>query len=434
VEVTAIPIALDEVDRWLAEAKDLQTQHKYDLASIAIEKAYRIAPMAPRVWYAASLLRMRQQDYRWAIITLTECHNAIPNNADVCYNAGICAMALGEYHYGKRWFQRAASRKPKGAAIRAALASAYSVLGETVASRNAYGKVLECDKTAPDDRFAHALTHLLRGDWKEGFELYESRFDLPGFEPHRKVDLPRWTGVEPGRVLVVSEQGMGDTIMMERYLGHIPGAVVSVQGPLFTWFVERGHVAWIDDAQVHKCDYWIPMMSLPHIFGVIPPADSSYWHPGLKRYRPSTPPRVGICWSGNPAHPNDKDRSMPQPYEFDLMRSLPEVEWVNLTHGVGRFSAKDNWGLNPYRPESWLATAELMETLDAVVSIDSGVAHMAGTLGLPTVMLPPSAPEWRWGSGETTPWYPSMTLVRRKHTNDWPDAIRRAAKILKEML
>jgi ADP-heptose:LPS heptosyltransferase len=108
--------------------------------------------------------------------------------------------------------------------------------------------------------------------------------------------------------------------------------------------------------------------------------------------------------------------------------SVP-VEWINLTYGEDGFTPKD-----------FLETARIMETLDAVVTTDTSVVHMAGTLGIPTLMIPASNPEWRWGvprEGEIVAksvWYPSVTLVRRKHTNAWPEALETVERLLSKML
>jgi hypothetical protein len=170
---------------------------------------------------------------------------------------------------------------------------------------------------------------------------------------------------------------------------------------------------------------------LPRVFGVLPPAD---YEASLVRREVlgnfGDTPRVGICWSGNKDHSNDLDRSMPD-YYANLLASEIGMGAVSLTVGRG-FSPT---GKDTYRPESFQATAEVIETLDAVISVDTAVAHLAGTLGLPTILLAPSAPEWRWGiSGDSTPFYPSMQIVRRRNTNAWPSAIQEAATRLKGIL
>ena len=62
--------------------------------------------------------------------------------------------------------------------------------------------------------------------------------------------------------------------------------------------------------------------------------------------------------------------------------------------------------------------------MDLIITSDTSVAHLAGALGTPTVVLLAYRPDWRWGaSGETTSWYPSARLIRQAHSGGWGDAI-----------
>jgi ADP-heptose:LPS heptosyltransferase len=76
---------------------------------------------------------------------------------------------------------------------------------------------------------------------------------------------------------------------------------------------------------------------------------------------------------------------------------------------------------------SWHETAAVLNTLDAVVTVDTGIAHMAGTLGVPVFMLMPVITDWRWGMGtETTPWYKSVRIFRQKNLGDWSPVMEQA--------
>jgi hypothetical protein len=132
--------------------------------------------------------------------------------------------------------------------------------------------------------------------------------------------------------------------------------------------------------------------------------------------------RIGVVWQGNPAFLatslRDFDRSL-----LPQLLDLPDVAWVSLQYG-----ASDPTGLErlemPQLSSNWLDTAILLSHLDAVVTVDTGIAHLAGAMGRPTFVLLPFSPDWRWGLGtDTTPWYPSVRLIRQRAPRDWASTI-----------
>ncbi|MGE3142248.1 MAG: glycosyltransferase family 9 protein, partial [Hyphomonadaceae bacterium] len=71
--------------------------------------------------------------------------------------------------------------------------------------------------------------------------------------------------------------------------------------------------------------------------------------------------------------------------------------------------------------------AALIESLDLVVSIDTSVAHLAGALDKPVLLLLPMTAEWRWlREREDTPWYPKTRLLRQQRFGDWSAPIAAA--------
>ena len=64
---------------------------------------------------------------------------------------------------------------------------------------------------------------------------------------------------------------------------------------------------------------------------------------------------------------------------------------------------------------SWLDTHQKLTRLDGLVCVDTAIAHLAGLVGLPTLLVLNTPCDWRWGtSGSRSPWYPNLQLVRRQ--------------------
>jgi hypothetical protein len=172
-------------------------------------------------------------------------------------------------------------------------------------------------------------------------------------------------------------------------------------------------------------DARVDLMDLPAAFGTtldtIPfPGGYLIADPSLVRAWPERLPpgrRIGLVFSGNPLHQADRRRSIP----VELVRPLPVipgVSFVSLQHGPAD-NGLDLPNLTPWMTD-YAETAALVANLDLVVSVDTSIAHLAGALGKPALVLLPFAPDWRWMLGRSdSPWYHSVRLVRQTRAGDW---------------
>jgi hypothetical protein len=296
------------------------------------------------------------------------------------------------------------------------------------------------------------------GNFKDGWREYEWRWLCPDF-PRPASIQPRWDGkpLKGRRLLVVAEQGLGDTLqfiryvpMLERQVGQCAVQVQQSLVPLFTQAGFRGLVARGENLPQH--DVHVPLLSLPGFFGTtletIPskvpylsadPQHVAAWRNVLGE---SDNVRVGIAWQGSATHRSDRFRSIALTQFAPL--ALPGVELVNLQKGAGReqlaeathtFRVRD---LGPHVDEAhgaFVDTAAIMTNLDLVVTSDSAVAHLAGALGVAVWVALPLGADWRWLlEREDSPWYPTMRLFRQSELDHWPDVFRRIAAALGQQL
>ena len=146
--------------------------------------------------------------------------------------------------------------------------------------------------------------------------------------------------------------------------------------------------------------------------------------------------RVGLVWGGRPENEYERRRSLPFEALLPLGR-VPGVRLVSLQMGPRAQDLQRHAGalpievLTPQELGTFEDTAALMAELDAVVTIDTAFSHLAGALGVPTLLLLPEAPDWRWWlQPETSPWYPSVKLFRQASAPRWDDAVGRVARAL----
>lgn len=318
-----------------------------------------------------------------------------------------------------------------------------------------FDRAIACAPSNAEAHFNKALTLLLQGDYGSGLALHEWRWRLSGaeFEDRRFVQ-PLWLGEEQlnGKsILVHGEQGLGDCIQFCRYAEQLAalGAKVILEVPVplvgLLRRVEGVHFAVARGTELPAFDCHCPMLSLPLAMGTrveAIPAKHHYlsadatlqgqWATALGSVRGKR--RVGLAWSGSSWHSNDRNRSIAL---IELLNRLPEnMDYVSLqrdvrAHDLGVLTASPQIRHFGSELSDFEATAALCSLLDVVVTVDTSVAHLAGALGVPTLLLLPFVPDWRWLlERDDSPWYPSMQLIRQERAGDWSSPICRAAEML----
>ena len=384
-----------------------------------------------------------------------------PQAAEVCVNLGSVLQHRGDFGGAEDLYRRALTLRPDYAAAHSNLGSVLVMqrrLEEAEASlRNAL-------QLSPDDASAKynlAMGTLLRGDYREGLALYESRFDaLPHEFAVARATAgslkrhARWQGdpLSGRRVLVWTEQGLGDALMMMRYLPALKERGARSVTVLCDAALDRvmrslpgvDKVACrIDAIAAESYDTHCPIMSLPHLFGTqldsipcrvpylsVPAAAKSAWRERLSGIAKM---KVGLVWAGNSALRDDARRSITL-NQFAPLREIDGVQLISLQKG-GAAAELGQWGsaIADWMDAcgDFMDTAALVDNLDLVIGVDTAVAHLAGALGKPVWLLNRSESEWRWGfEREDTPWYPTMRIFRQERPLEWGSVIARIAREL----
>lgn len=294
-------------------------------------------------------------------------------------------------------------------------------------------EALECAKKGFDrsgggavNMLGLAFAHFFNRQIREGFFYYEGRFEreLPDF---LKYPYPMWRGEAVDTLFVQAEQGLGDEIMMLRFLPEAAKRAKRVE-----FFVQKELLRIAKKiapanvkvsglpAVLPRADAWCPSMSLPIALEIDEMALGRFSRPYIKSANLlafGEGLQVGLVWAGNPAKDGDRHRSL---LLTDLLPLMQEFSCHSLQVGA---HAQD---INTFGFQAFLRdhsseiadmsdTADIIDALDVVVACDTSVAHLAGAMGKPVLLLiNQTGQDWRWmHDREDSPWYPSVKIFRR---------------------
>ncbi|MFZ3038865.1 MAG: tetratricopeptide repeat-containing glycosyltransferase family protein [Polynucleobacter sp.] len=304
-----------------------------------------------------------------------------------------------------------------------------------------YEQAILINGSFADAHFNKSMTMLLMGDFEVGLKEYEWRHQCPALQEQDRLSKePIWTGKESLKdktILLFSEQGYGDTIQFCRYaklIGELGAKVIlEVQGPLVELLSNVEGVSQIlaKGSLPPMHDYQCSLLSLPLAFGTtlktIPDMGKYLCSNNEKavlwqsRIGCNEPIKIGLAWSGNRSHANDRYRSIPVD---ELLSQLPKnIQYYSLQKEIpvgDAFKCPPNLMRFEADLNDFSDTAALINCLDLVVTVDTSIAHLSCALGKKTYILLPDVPDWRWLMGrQDSPWYHSAKLYRQRSMGDW---------------
>ncbi|WP_136514986.1 tetratricopeptide repeat protein [Geomonas edaphica] len=360
------------------------------------------------------------------------------NYVDAYYHLGHALRRKAEWEGAVQCYRKVVELQPGHVKGWVNLGGALLALNRFEEAIDAQRAALSIDPQNVDAHWNLALVLLVTGDYPEGWREYEWRLK----DPRAGLAEGGWDGSPlAGRILLVrAEQGFGDAIQFFRYAQLLARrgerVLLECRRELLPLFAAQGDGITLVAAgdEPPRFDTWCYLMSLPHLMGTTlssipaqsPPisADRERVASWRDRIAPEEGFRIGLVWAGSAGYKNDRFRSL-QVRELLPLARIPGVTLYNLQLGASPEDLALLCSCGALRDYSadlkdFADTAALIDQLDAVVSVDTAVAHLAAAMGKPVHLMLPFSCDWRWLVGRAdSPWYPSVTLYRQEAPGEW---------------
>ena len=440
-------------------------QGRFDELIELLKKALQLKPNYPDAHNNLGTALQEQGDLDAAIASYNTALQLKPNYPEAHYNLGIALKEQGDLTAAIASYNTALQLKPNYPEAHNNLGNALKEQGDLTAAIASYNTALQLKPNYPEAHWNSSLTMLLGGDYKNGWEKYEWRTkkEKNTSKPHALPKCDQWgdelTLKTTSQLLLVTEQGLGDTLQFMRYATALRNEGISVSfcaQPKLHSLIQTSGIdpSPLTPQQANEvCEgQWIPLLSVPRQLEVSPD-NPVVTEPYIKTtdelnakwagmLSAEQLPIVGINWQGNPKTEKTGLRGRSLTLEtFTPIKGSSQISLLSLQKGFGSeqldaCSFKDRFvSCQDQVNDIWdfLETAAIIANCDLVVTSDTSVAHLAGGMGKTTWLLLHKVPDWRWGlEGDTTFWYPSMRLFRQRERGNWDEVMERVAEALQE--
>jgi hypothetical protein len=445
-------------------ARMMLGQGKGSLIPAQYRACLRLRPDDLRLLYPLAEFLRESGEATTAVALLEPVLRMRPADAEAHDQMGLALAEVGQFASAAEQFRTAIACDPRPAAFWANLGMMLKVERQFGAALDAYAEALARSPGDRQIRVNRAVARLHAGRFAEAWQDEHWVLSEPGrsfLSPESLLPafsrLPDLTGRS---VLVVQEEGLGDTLQFLRYLPLLAqrGAKILVAVPPALTRLMRTipGVAEVPDgdAPIPPHDFHCSFNALPRAFETtletIPravpyiTADPALANQFARCFPEKARFRVGLVWAGQ-ARP-----WLPGFFGLDGRRStdlatlaplaaVPGVQFVNLQKGTAADQVRkagNDLDLLDFMDQArdFADTAAIVANLDLVISVDTSVVHLAGAMGKPVFLLDRYDNCWRWLSGrEDSPWYPSLRIFRQTRPGEWPPVIARVAAALSEM-
>ena len=458
-----------EIEPYSAEAYSnlgliLQDLDNLKEAELSTREAIKLKPDFAYAYSNLGLILSHLGNLKQAELSTREAIKLKPDFADAHNNLGTILRDLDKLKEAELSQLKAIKYQPYFPDAYSNLGNILKDLGKLDEAELMAQKAIKLKPNLSEAYFNLSHVQLLKGNYESGFINYDFR-DL-----NKKLIVPNinskitriveWKLQKDNKLLVISEQGLGDTIQYMRYIPYLKKLGLDIsfcaQTKLHSLIKASSidsHPLTPEQANQVSEGQWIPLLSLPRYLKVRPEnpiIDQPYinstnelnqkWNKILSKVKR---PIVGINWQGNPKLETAYlGRSIPLE-AFSTLANHNDLTFLSLQKGFGSeqldlCSFKNKFiECQPQIDSTWdfLENTAIIENCDLIITCDTSIAHLAGGMGKEVWLLLRDIPFWTWGlKAESTFWYPSMRLFRQKERHNWNEVMMRVSSALTEKM
>ena len=443
----------------------LKDINKLEEAEILTRKAIELKSDFANAHYNLGTILIDLRKLEEAEIYIRKAIALQPDFSYAHLNLGTALIGLGKLEEAEIFTRKAIVLKPDFTEAHSNLGNILKDLGKLEEAEISYRKAIALQPDYAEAYQNLSILELLQGHYQSGLKNYEFRFKTKkAVIPHCTTRIKRLDNekLQLGeKLLVITEQGLGDTIQFMRYIPYLRNQGFDIsfcaQEKLHTLIQSSGidpNPLTPKQANQVSEGQWIPLLSVPRLLKVTPEnpvLTDPYIHSTnelMAKWKnilsQENKPIVGINWQGNPKAEQRslKGRSMPLEL-FSIISKNHDCKFLSLQKGFGSEQLENCSFKNKFVEcqdqidSTWnfLETAAIISNCDLVITSDTSIAHLSAGMGKATWCLLHYSPDWRWGmKGQKTFWYPSMKLFRQKERHNWQEVMEQVSNALKYQL
>ena len=396
--------------------------NKLNMHQDSIEIFNKLIKLNPKNIYAYNNLGTtynENSNYEKAIDCFNQCNKINPNYLPAYSNLGITYSELKEFDKALKYFNR----------------------------------TVENNKNDYNSLFAIGKINLSVGNYNEGFNYYEYRKYINSPDTLKFINQnfksKEWRGenIEKKKILIISEQGFGDTIQFSRYL--LPlienNKVTFVINKKLNFIFRNLGISLINNIKLApEHDYYQFLLTLPKLYyeknkGFLKnhnfiTSDENIDDKWSKRINNSKKIKVGIFWQGNKNYYGDNKRSIPL-FEFEKIINNDKCKVISLQKGFGEEQIiKNAFENNIFNlsseidndKDAYKDSISILKNLDLLITCDSSLVHLAGTMNINTWVVLCYNHDWRWYVDKKNPtFYKSVKIFDQKFPGDWKSVFQK---------